>query len=276
MADYSNSKKDPNGPGIYPNNAIDAASFRRMEPLLTPETFISRFMFGIPLRSPITKQTLTNEQITDFINRSANAFELEAQVDVFPVQRKKRLPYQIDLYREFIYTELPNKPIQSVEQMAIVSSNNEMIYRIPPEWIDTANFIDGRINVVPLSPAFNSVVQPGSSSVGGAFLVLIGFQEWYPAYWELKYTSGLSSDGRLPTVINEAIGLRAAIMILNTLIPQFQLSSYSLGIDGVSQSQTNQAPQLYAQIRDQYQVQYDKIVQRIKMMYNNTMLVSFV
>jgi len=274
MSDYSNSKNA--GSSAYPIKAIDAASVRRVEPLLTSDTFKLRYLWGIPHYSPITKEPLTPEMIQDYLNRAVNMVELDAQVDVFAVQRKIRLPFQVDLYREFIYTELPNKPIISVEQMAIVGSNGENIYSVPKEWIDTANYVDGRINVVPLSPAFNSLSTPGASGVGGAFLVLIGFQEWYPAYWQIEYTAGFCTDNRVPQFINELVGLKASIMIFNNLIPQFQLSSYSLGLDGISQSQTNQAPLLYAQIRDQYIAQYEALVTKVKMMYNNTMIVSFV
>jgi hypothetical protein len=76
--------------------------------------------------------------------------------------------------------------------------------------------------------------------------------------------------------MNELIGLKAAIMIFNNLIPQFQYSSYSLGIDGVSQSQATQAPQLYQEVRDKYEAQYEDLVKRVKMIYNNTLIMSMV
>jgi hypothetical protein len=273
MANYSKSKK--NAVSTYPIKAVDASSFTRVEPLITPELFVSRFMWGIPLVSPLTKQAMTPEQIKDFIQQAANSLEVDVQLDIYPVQRVHRLPFQRDLYQEYIYTEIPNKPILSVDNLSIVTSDNATVYTVPSEWIDTANFIDGKINVVPMSPAIGGT-SSFSPSAGGGFLVLIGLSDWLPAYWQVTCTTGFNMKTGIPMVINRLVGLKTAIMIFNTLIPQFQYSSYSLGLDGISQSQTTQAPQLYQQVRDAYQAEYDDLVEKIKMKYNNNVLVGFV
>jgi hypothetical protein len=273
MSDFSKSKK--NNASSYPIKAIDAASFTRVEPLLTPDQFISRFMWGIPLVSPITKQPLTGEQIKDFIQMAANSFEMDAQMDLFPVQRKHRLPFQRDQYQEFIYTEIPNKPILSVDALQIVTSDDQVVYTVPPEWIDTANFIDGKINVVPLSPMIGGT-SAFSPSAGGGFLVLIGLSDWLPAYWQVTATSGFNLKAGVPVIVNRMVGLKAAIMLFSTLIPQYQYSSYSLGIDAVSQSQTTQAPQLFAQVRQAYIEEYEDLIQKLKIKFNNGIILGFV
>jgi hypothetical protein len=276
MADYSKSKKA--GSSTYPIKAIDAASAKRIEPVLNPSLLMSRFIFGIPLVSPITKEHYTHEMLEDYINRAINMVELDAQVDIFPVQRRHRLPFTKDLYEEFIYTEIPNKPILSVDKLGIVTSDGTTIYDIPSLWIDNANFIDGKINVIPFASgiAGQQNFQPTVTG-GGGFLVLINQRVHdIPSYWEAIVTTGFSFDSGVPMIINELVGLKAAIMIFNNLIPQFQYSSYSLGIDGVSQSQTTQAPQLYQEIRDKYEAQYEDLVKRVKMIYNNTLIMSMV
>lgn len=273
MANIKISKKASSS--TYPVKAIDAVSQKRVEPLLTPELLRQRHLFGIPLKSPITKQELTKEQLQDFIDMALNELETEAKIDIAPVQRRHRLPFARDLYDEYVYCELPNKPILSVDEFSIRTSNDVMVYNFPPEWIETANFIDGRINIVPLSPGVALTPMGASSpSAGGGFLVMIGLSEAIPAYWEVKATHGFSLKSGIPMIVNKAIGLKAAMNILNNLIMQFQYSSFSLGIDGTSQSQTTQAPQLYEKIRMQYQADYDSIVSQLKMLYNNTIIVS--
>jgi len=277
LADYSNSDNSTkvNNASTYPVKAIDAGSFKRIEPMLTAELLVSRFLKGIPLISPLTQEPITNEDLADFIIRAANSLEVDANLSVAPVQSKIRLPFAMDLYTEFMYLELPNKPILSIDRLGIVTSNGISIYQVPADWIDTANFADGRVNVIPLSPALGTFVTP-SAQAGGAFLVLIGYRSNMPAYWEVQYTSGFSFDSKIPMILNEAIGRKAAILLFNLLIPQFQFSSFSLGLDGVSQSQTIAAPQLYAMIRDLYIKEYDDIVTNLKHKYNQTMIVGMI
>ncbi|MBM3206827.1 MAG: hypothetical protein FJZ43_04380, partial [Candidatus Staskawiczbacteria bacterium] len=137
---------------VFPDGAYDAASGQdRVEAFLTPELFVSRFLWGIPLVSPITKQKLTNEDIKDYINRGANQLEFDAQVDIFPVIRRHRLPFDPNLYYQWINLEVPNKPIQKVVRAAICSASyldtgteNENlkypsganIYQLPNDWIE--------------------------------------------------------------------------------------------------------------------------------------------
>lgn len=285
MSQYGRNPSDPSprakyaGSSTYPVKAIGGGSFKRIEPLLTPELFIQRFMWGIPLTSPLTKQQMTQEQIQDWIQMAMNQAELELKIDIAPVKRRHRLAFARDLYEEYLYLEIPNKPILSIDSLSITSADNVLIYRFPPEWIDNANFVDGRINVVPMSPAtYSPGTLAGNQSLpagaGGGFLVLLGINNSVPAYWEVDCTTGFNNKTGIPYIINQMIGLLAAIRIFNNLIPQFQLSSFSLGIDNVNQSQTNQAPLLYAQIRDKYKEEYEELKSQILTMYNNNIIVG--
>ena len=275
MADRTNAKAANSS--AYPVKAIDASSFQRVEPFLTPKLFLSRFLKGIPLKSPITKEEYSKEELQDYIQQSMNLVEMESQLDIAPVQRRHRLPFHRDQYQEFIFIEIPNKPILSVDELGIRTSNDTNIYTFPQEWIDPANFIDGKINVIPLSPAIAGNVNGFQSpSAGGGFLVMIGLSEHIPAYWEVKCTTGFTLKTGVPMILNRLIGLKTACMVLTNLINQFQYSSFSLGIDGVSQSQTTQAPQLYQNTRDQYEKEYADLMSQIMMRYNNKIIMSVI
>lgn len=109
---------------VYPEKVIDAApSMDRIEPFLTAEVFKSRFLFGIPLMSPLTKEKLTVEQLSDAVTRAANRFEMEAKVDIFPVVRRYKLPFEKATYDQYIYLEIPHKPVQQVLELTIRSAS---------------------------------------------------------------------------------------------------------------------------------------------------------
>ncbi len=109
---------------VYPERVIDAApSMDRIEPFLTADVFKSRFLFGIPLMSPLTKEVLTKDQLADAVTRAANRFEVEAKVDIFPVVRRFKLPFEKATYNQYIYLEIPNKPVQQILELTIRSAS---------------------------------------------------------------------------------------------------------------------------------------------------------
>jgi hypothetical protein len=68
--------------------------------------------------------------------------------------------------------------------------------------------------------------------------------------------------------------MRAAMMTLQNLIPQVQFSSHSLGLDGLSQGQSNQAAQLYEKVYGMLQAQYDKISKDVASQYYSSIIMN--
>src|SRR5579871_4873006 len=101
---------------VLPEHAIDAAGAPdRIEPFLTAKQLKSRFLFGIPMVNPLNpKEKISTKDMEDFIKRGVNQFERDSMVDVMPVIRSHRLPFDPNLYHQFIYCEIPNKPVQKV------------------------------------------------------------------------------------------------------------------------------------------------------------------
>jgi hypothetical protein len=274
-SDYLKSKK--NSSSTFPSEAIDAASFSRLQPLITPEQLKSRYLRGLTLISPITRTAPTSEELKDDIIRAASLVEMDLKITIFPVKHRKRLPFQREDYDSYIYTLLPDKPILSIDKMSITSSNDTDIYVLPKEWIDPANFNYGLVNVIPLSPAAagsgSSLIMSTGSGVGN-FLLFLGTQQYMPAYWQVEYTTGFNMEQGIPAPINELIGMRAAMMTLQNLIPQVQFSSHSLGLDGLSQGQSNQAAQLYEKVYGMLQAQYDKISKDVASQYYSSIIMN--
>ncbi len=267
---------------VWPDRAIAAApGLIRVEPFLMPNQFKSRYLFGIPLASPITKQKMKSSDLKDYIQRAANLFELETRVAIFPIVKRFRLPFDPNMYSQYMYFEVPEKPVQQVIKLGICSASyastgiaNETsryprgheIYTIPNEWIEMGNASKGIINVNPINPAFSAIGTSASvAASGAAMLQFIGQQGWVPAYWNMEVIIGLGSlEGNVPAVVNEAVGFRAVMLLMDNLIPQFRFASQSLNIDGQGQSVNDSMYSLLQDKRDQAEKQYQNIVNKIK------------
>lgn len=178
--DFKNAKRGTGS--IFPEKVIDAGGgVRRVEPLLSGEQLRKRFMFGLPLISPLTKERLEDKDLGDYVIRAANQVELDTKLDISPVIRRHRLPFDPNMYQQFIYLEIPNKPIQKVLRLAICSASytdtglpnqnaqypsGAEIYKIPSEWIEMGNAPRGILNVNPINPAFSAIGT--STSIAGS------------------------------------------------------------------------------------------------------------
>lgn len=282
MADYTDAKRTQGS--VFPQDAYDAGgSPVRVEPLLDAEYFVSRFLFGIPLVSPFDPTSkITPEMLRDYINRGIGKFELDTKTTVSPVLRRVRLPFDPNLYYNNIWCEVPWKPVQKVLKLAIVSASYQdgpskddryplgnQIYAIPTQWVDLSYANHGKIFVNPINPAFAAVgFTTQAASSGATILQFIGVQGWVPAYWSIECEVGLcSQEGNVPVFVNEAVGQAAAILILDNLIPLFRSSSQSLGIDGLSQSSSDEMNRLLSEKRRQLAQDYKESINLIKTHY---------
>jgi hypothetical protein len=250
MADYTNSRT---GPGrVHPDNAVES-TWRRVEPLITPEQVRLRHLFGIPLvsamKDPLTGKAMvyTDDLIRDTIERAVGLVEADTGLDIFPLQTKEKQPFQQQDYASFSYMRLQRRPVASVEELAIVPPNGQSLYTVPTEWIEMANAHSGQINLIPLGNAIAYGTPANASSGGALFLNVLGNQPWVPAFWQVTYTSGFP-DGMIPKPLNELIGTVAAMEVLSALAATYgKSSSHSLGIDGLSQSISTPGPAIFQQ-----------------------------
>jgi len=268
--DYSGSKV---GPGAtFPEVALDTARVR-LEPMLKPEQLRERFLFGIPLvsriKDPITGkfQVFTEEMLSDIIDGAVETAEQETKIDIFPVKRREKHPFDRNHYESFGYFQVEHRPITSIDKLSVTPSNAIDIFTVPQEWIEAAYLIRGQVNIVPLTISFlNGGFVPTQGAGGAAFLSLLGNKAWIPAYWQFEYTSGYK-DGNVPRIVNELIGSIAAIEVLSQLAATFRVTSHSLGIDAMSQSVSGPGPAIF-QIRvKELEEKKTRIVKKLKAAY---------
>lgn len=262
---------------MYPRRAEKVTDLlSRVEPILTPEKFRSRYMLGLPKVLP-NGDVITDDIIKDKIVRAMNRAELELGVNIDPVQYKDRLPFDRNLFKSFVHLRLYKRPVISVEQLAIYSSNDELLFELPLDWVDMGQALNGQINVIPFLAAYgrgDGVVTTVSSS-GIAFLATLEAQKWLASYWNVTYTSGLCAEGgQIPIVVNDLIGTLAAIEFMSLFGPTDPYTSASLSQDGISQSHASAGIQRYRYRLEELIAERDRLIAKLKGMWNNKIFVS--
>jgi len=277
VADYTYSK---DGIGaVWPVNATEDA-WGHLEPLLSPDMLKARHLFGIPLvshaKDPITgqRQVMTDPILKDLIDRAVGIAELELRLDIMPRQYTEKLPFDRQAYASLGYMMLPHHPVKSLDKLAVVASNGSDLYAVPPDWVETAYIHTGQINIIPMTIAFQYggfFVPSNSPNGGSAFLAILGQNPWIPAYWQVKYTVGFP-EGRLPQMVNELIGVCAAIEALGLLATtNARNSSHSIGVDGLSQSISTPGPQIYDTRIALLTDQKDRLVRKLRSIYGTNL-----
>lgn len=274
MANYSDSKGPPGA--IYPDNALESAN-ASVEPIITPAQLRERHLFGLPLisqiKDPITNkaQQITDPVINDIIQGCIAQIETEFRIDVMPVKRRQKFPYDRFEYDAWGFFKLPHTPVSSIDKLTITPPNGEDLYELPKNWIETAYLIYGQVNIIPIGMGNITTGLLSSSPANGAwFLNVLNSMgaNWIPAYWQFEYTSGYP-NGQVPRVVNEMIGCLAAIEILGMLGTTYaKANSYSLGMDGMSQSVSTPGPNIFQVRIDSLREKYDKLGKRLRAFYN--------
>jgi hypothetical protein len=275
MADYSGSKLAVGG--VWPSTSIQA-EFPQLEPLLTPELLISRHLLGVSLvcaKDPLTGKAaiITEDILRDIIDGAIAQAELDLGIDIFPVKRREKHPFDANLYTSFGYFQLKHRPAFSLDKLSVTPSNDIDVYVVPNTWVETGYLVRGQVNIVPLTVAFvQGSAIPQQPSGGASYLQILGNKPWIPAWWQIEYTSGFP-DAMIPRVLNEYIGSRAAIEVLSQLALSFaRASSQSLSIDGLGQSSSNPGPQIFKGRIDELEQKITKITKKVKALFGYKLL----
>lgn len=274
MSDYIRSK--PIATNAYPVQANGTSGLlSRVEPLLTPTKLKSRYLKGILDRLP-AGVSYSNEELKDQINIAINEIEIELKVPVFAEQFVEKLPFHYGDYKAYIHLRSNAGPILSIEDLAIVSANRENIFRIPSEWIDTGNFHQRLIHVVPLLAAYGvNSVTGAVGNAGIAFLTVIDGLQWVPSYWQITITAGLCKEaGQVPIVVNNLIGIYAALNILSSIAPNNSNTSVSISQDGIGQSSSNPGPAIFQTRINELELKKKTILKQLQRLMGQKMFVT--
>lgn len=285
MADYTTSKAG--GGATYPLQVIEGC-WGHVEPMITPTQLRIRHLFGIPLVSnmvdPITgqRQVMTDPILQDMINRAVSMAETEAHLDITPKQRKEKQAFDRQAYQSLGFVMLESRPVVSIERFTVNGSNQQDLFVVPPDWVETNYLHRGQLNIVPMTISFGNAgfISPtensGGFSGGSVFLSVLGQNPWIPAYWQFIYTTGFP-EGKIPLIVNELIGVIAAIEVLSMLAStNAKNTSQSLGIDGLSQGVSTPGPSIYDNRIELLMNKKESLVRKIRSMYGTTMFTGHI
>lgn len=274
--DFSNTGAKIDGTSVYPVHAAGVSGLlTRCEPLLAADKFRNQFLKGINLTMP-NGDTYTKTDLDDKLNWAMNEAELYLGLTITREAFQHKVPFDYALYKAYIHVRSEKGPIISLEQLAIVSADNNAIFVIPPTWIETTNFAKKLINVIPLLAAYGvNQVSGAVGNAGIAFLTVMDGLSWVPAYWQIQYTAGLSTaEGQVPVPVNELIGAIAAISILSEIAVTNRYNSQSQSQDGISQSSSGPGPNIYARRIEELEKKRDMLVKKLKGIFSNKFLID--
>jgi hypothetical protein len=292
MANLTKAKKNIHA--TAPEDTIDSAqSFETMAPIYNGKDVRENFLFGVPMTAPLTGERLTDKMLDKYVKRAINLVETESKIDLQPRVKRTRQPFHSKDYTHYIHLEIPHKPIRKVISISISATNytdtpdqNEqfpnglMLYKMPNEWVDMAMATRGILNINPFSPAFSPVGAAAEFGTAGATPIthFLGQMSFIPGFWNIEVLTGVGCEktGMIPMSFNELLGMKAAMLALDNLIPMFRVSSQSLGIDGLSQSVNDNLFTLLANKRKQLEADYDKLMKSLKTNYSQRFFMTSV
>jgi hypothetical protein len=244
--------------GLYPIWAKDgedtSGSFERYMPLPNPTDLRNRALFGIPLTSSLTNQSLTDETIKHYIDSAISQLEHELDLYITPVTFEEKHDYNRHEFTwNYNYLKLNHPNVIHVEEVQLSFSNDQTnlgFVQFPMEHVH----LMPQEGVIQLVPAFGTSLSGFllSAFSGTQFHALraIGLEN-FPGAVRVKYQAGFETD-KVPAAIVELIENLAAYKILTFIGPLiFPHTSMGVSIDGVSQSVGTPGPQfLSARIND--------------------------
>src|ERR1700677_2504910 len=118
----------------YPVHATRTSGLlKRCEPVLTPQLLVSRYLKGIPLAFP-NGDSYSSTDIQDQIVLATNEAEILCKITINREQFTDKVPFDIALYKSFIFLKTEQNPILAVESVQIVSSDGYAVFKIPSSW----------------------------------------------------------------------------------------------------------------------------------------------
>lgn len=279
-----------NGIPVQPNFAVDKTFWsagypvhctrtsglvKRCEPVLTPQLLRSRYLKGIPLAFP-NGDSFSNEDLKDQIVLATNEAEILCKITINREQFTDKVPFDIALYRSFIYLKTEQNPVLAVQSVQIVSSDGYNVFQIPASWLESSNFSKGIVNVVPILGAYSVSTGGGVGAYGGIpYLNVFSQLTWVPGFWQIVYQTGTSKvEGQYPVIVNDLIGTIAAINMLSMITTMFLTTSQSLSRDGISQASSGPGPRMYLPYIEELSKKRDVLVGKIKAAFATKFLIG--
>ena len=227
----------------FPSWGVEQSStMERYASLPTPESMRKKSLFGLPLRSFLTNEEVTDETLQKYINEAISQIEHELDIYITPVTFEERQDYSREMqFWSFGYLKLNHAPILNVEKYQLTFNNgigvpgSLPLVDIPLEFIHVQPQ-EGTVQLVPAQGVtISGFIVSIYSGLGYHAFNSQAISNWPGAVF-VRYTAGFE-DGKIPALLAGLVESLAAFKFLSALGPiLFPHNSVSIGIDGTSQS----------------------------------------
>lgn len=227
-----------------PFSASGNQPFSRTEPMLTVKQLKQRYLFGIDLTDK-QGNPLPDEVIQHQINAAVSYLEHALDIVISKVKIEgEQYDYRAVDYSNFNFIQLKKRPVIKVNEIKAQFPNNQQLVKYPEEWY-VLEKEGGQIQLSPVEGSFSGLIV----TQGGSYVPLIyGTRDYWPHLFSITYEAGFCDD-QIPVIINEMIGLQAAIKIfeiLGDLLYGPGMTSDNVSIDGASVSKGLAASGIYS------------------------------
>lgn len=250
----------------------------RYAPLPTAADLKNKKLFGIPLKSSLTGETLSDEALDYYINAAISELEHDLNINITPVQHYEKHDYdRHDFTWNYNYVKVDHSPVLYVEKVELSFSNDPNVsgfVNFPLEFVH----VMGQEGTIQLVPAFGTSISGFlmSAFAGAQFHALraAGITN-FPGAIRIQYVAGFAPD-KIPYAIVELIQVIAALNALSILGPiLFPHNSVSIGIDGTSQSVGGLGPRHFMDRIDQLTKERDRLLDTVRGYYQRKFLHDF-
>jgi hypothetical protein len=254
----------------------------RYMPIPTPASLKQTVLFGIPLRSFLTGEEVSDAALQSYIDQSISEIEHTLDLYITPVTFRERHDYSRELqFWSWGYMKVDHGPILDMSKFQLTFNNGSgapgsfPLINIPLEYIH----IQPQEQTVQLVPAQGVTVSGFVASIysGMAYHALGagGIQTW-PGAILVEYRAGFE-NGKVPALLAGLIENMAAMKMLSVMGPiLFPHNGVSISIDGTSQSTSTLGPAFLQNRLKDLQALVTSQMEAAKGYYQKRFLIDFI
>lgn len=250
--------------------------------LPTPASLRATVLFGIPLRSFLTGEEVTDAALQHYIDEAISEIEHTLDLYITPVTFRERHDYNRELqFWSHGYFKVAHGPILDMSKFQLTFNNGSgapgsfPLIDIPLEYVH----IQSQEQTVQLVPAQGVTISGFVASIysGMAYHAMGagGVNNW-PGAILVEYRAGFPA-GQIPALLVGLIENLAAIKMLSVMGPiLFPHNGVSISIDGTSQSTSTLGPGFLANRLKDLQTLANQQMEAAKGYYQKRFLVDFI